>query len=187
MIPIVDASSSASSSTVPLSRPAIVGPPEIVVLATALAAASAEVAVHSLLKRATTNVVPSMRNPMKRRKPRNRTNPCVGLLGSLKSGRHRDSLASTSFNDKNPTKLKKYPKFCPMELQIGPLPRLAFDNMVSAHPSTAISCVAMRKYKTKKKLVTPFTFIVDDDVEEDNPNSCSTKLAPPTMRQPASV
>mmetsp|Transcript_1261 Transcript_1261/g.1805 ORF Transcript_1261/g.1805 Transcript_1261/m.1805 type:complete len:232 (+) Transcript_1261:134-829(+) len=90
-------------------------------------------------------------------KPPKLTRPTPGLLLRPNSGLHKFSELSTSFNAKNPTKLKKYPKFCPMELHTGPLPRFFLDNIVSAHPSNAISCVAIRKYRRKKKAVTPFT------------------------------
>ena len=50
--------------------------------------------------------------------------------------------------------------FCPILLHIGPLPRFLRLSIVNAHPSTAISCVAIKKYNVKKKSVNPRTSIV---------------------------
>mmetsp|Transcript_8948 Transcript_8948/g.21857 ORF Transcript_8948/g.21857 Transcript_8948/m.21857 type:complete len:126 (-) Transcript_8948:697-1074(-) len=106
-----------------------------------------------------------MKDPMKRRNPLKLTRPLVGSCGSRRRGRQILFADSTSLSAKNPTKLIKYPMFCPIELQIGPRPRFFFDNIVNAHPSTAMSWVAIKKYRTKKKAVTPRTFM-DARVED---------------------
>ncbi len=50
--------------------------------------------------------------------------------------------------------------FFPMELHIGPFPQFFLLSIVCAHPSTAMSYVAIRKYIVKKKKnVTPWKFI----------------------------
>mmetsp|Transcript_44434 Transcript_44434/g.50168 ORF Transcript_44434/g.50168 Transcript_44434/m.50168 type:complete len:246 (-) Transcript_44434:389-1126(-) len=159
-----------------------------------LAAAATGGAFISFLKSATTAVVSNMKNPINRKNPFKLTNPLEGSFGNLNKGRHKVSLDSISFNAKNPTNDKKYPIFCPIELQIGPLPRFFLDNIVKAHPSTAISCVAIKKYKAKKKAVTPLmfmvatlSFIVPIESAFPNPNCRSTKSDPPTMISPARV
>mmetsp|Transcript_8845 Transcript_8845/g.22266 ORF Transcript_8845/g.22266 Transcript_8845/m.22266 type:complete len:457 (-) Transcript_8845:671-2041(-) len=193
--PISEASNSASSSS--SSWPSAL----VVVLSSFLNLASKPTASFlsaslffddgiSRLKIATIAVVISMKDPINLKNPFKVTRPWSGLLGNPNNGRHIVSLDSASFNAKNPTKLRKYPMFCPIELQIGPRPRFFFDNIVNAHPSTAISCVAIKKYKTKKNVVTPRTFIDADDEsvsppDDVNPNWFSTNCAPKIMISPA--
>ena len=44
---------------------------------------------------------------------------------------------------------RKYPAVCPTELQVEAWPTLWRLSMVSAQPSTAMSCVAARKFRKK--------------------------------------
>mmetsp|Transcript_23629 Transcript_23629/g.50245 ORF Transcript_23629/g.50245 Transcript_23629/m.50245 type:complete len:217 (-) Transcript_23629:620-1270(-) len=166
-----------------------------------------EASLISRLKKATTKVVTSMKDPINLRNPFRLTRPLSGFCGNRKRGRQMVLADSTSFSAKNPTKLRKYPMFCPIELQIGPRPRFFFESIVRAHPSTAMSWVAIKKYSTKKKAVTPRTSMdaaaaaaaaapppEDPGLEPasgattlSSPSSRSTKSDPPTMINPARV
>jgi hypothetical protein len=86
--------------------------------------------------------------PQKPIKPPNVTRPVP--WGGKATARRRRSLRAALLSPIKKTKLSVYPKVCPVELHVDAQPTFRLWSIVRAHPSTAMSCVAINRYKTKK-------------------------------------